>query len=214
MSKIKAVLFDLDGTLRDTRELIYASLDHAFRGLGLASPTRAELLPYIHHHMFVHEKFAGSVDFKKFEQAYVSKVDELLPQVKMYLKAQEVLGELQRAGYKLGLVTGARRAQEAAEKYGIAEYLDVIVGAREITKHKPDPEGLQLALQQLGILPNQVVYVGDLAVDAKAAQTADLRAFIGITHGFATAAELKAAGADYIIDSLAELPAVIKKIEQ
>ncbi|WP_213190897.1 HAD family hydrolase, partial [Escherichia coli] len=70
MSKLKAILFDYDGTLRDTRSLIYASFDFAFDAHDKPVPTKDELAPYIHHHSFVHEALMPEVPYEDFEREY------------------------------------------------------------------------------------------------------------------------------------------------
>ena len=214
MAKLKAILFDLDGTLRDTRELIYSALDHAFTELGLPSPTVEELAPYVHHHSFVHKQFAPDVTLEDFEQVYGAKVEQMLPGVQLYEQAAETLEQLQAAGYKLAIVTAARSAPQGVQDHGIDTYLSTLVSARDITKHKPDPEGTKLALERLHVAPEEAIMVGDMPTDTQAGQAAGLLATVGVTHGLGSKEALQAAGTDYIIGSLGELPAVIKKIEQ
>lgn len=210
--KIKAVLFDYDGTLRDSRSLIYASLEHTFTEHGLPAPTKDELAPHIHHHSFVHEALAPEVPYDDFEGVYRDKVNELMPTVKLYDGAEELLHKLDQADYKLGLVTAAKDAAKNLEDLGVAQLFDVVISAKDITKHKPDPEGILLAVERLGIEPGEAVYVGDMMTDMYAAQAAGLKACIGVTIGMANRRELETSQADYIIDSLAELPPILQKL--
>ncbi len=213
MSKIKAVLFDYDGTLRDSKSLIYASYDHAFRANGLQSPSKEEIDPHIHHGSFVHQALAADVPYEDFDKHYRVKVNELMPSVGLFEGTGSLLQELSETGYKIGLVTAAKHPQEDLARHGVADYFDVVISAQDITKHKPDPEGINLALEKLGTTPDEAVYVGDMLTDIQAAKAAGLRAAIGITIGFATRRELEAVNADYVIDSFAELPSVLAKLE-
>lgn len=90
--------------------------------------------------------------------------------------------------------------------YGIPQF--EVVSADDVTKTKPDPEGILKALDRLGLKKNEVIAMGDHPVDMKAAQAAGVKA-IGTTHGFSTAAELKEAGAIKTIASLLEIPQII-----
>lgn len=213
MTKIKAVLFDYDGTLRDSKSLIYEGIEHAFKANNLAVPSHEELAPHMHHHSFVHKALAPEVSYDDFEHELSAKVDELMPTVGLYPYVEDALVVLHNAGYRIGLVTAAKTATDDVKRLGIGEYFDVIVSGKDITKHKPDPEGINLALETLGIVANEAIYVGDMMTDMYAAQAAKLRACVGVTFGMANHRELETAGADYIINELIALPAVIEQIE-
>ncbi len=90
--------------------------------------------------------------------------------------------------------------------YGIPEL--TVVTCEEVTKTKPDPEGILKLLDDLNVEPDEVVVLGDHPVDMYAAHAAGLHS-IGISHGFGTIADLKEAGAVQIVDDLASLPRII-----
>lgn len=75
---------------------------------------------------------------------------------------------------------------------------------------KPDPEGIHLLMHRLDVAPDEVIVLGDHAVDMQAAQAAGVHA-IGISHGFGTPAELTEAGALTILDNLSSLPILIER---
>jgi phosphoglycolate phosphatase-like HAD superfamily hydrolase len=90
--------------------------------------------------------------------------------------------------------------------YGISDL--AVVTCEDVTKTKPDPEGILKLMDTLHVRPHEVVVLGDHAVDMRAASAAGLPG-IGISHGFGTPAELKEAGALCVIDDLASLPKII-----
>ena len=90
--------------------------------------------------------------------------------------------------------------------YGLPEM--AVVTCDDVTKTKPDPEGLLMLLDQLNVSSDEAVVLGDHAVDMQAAHAAGLH-IIGISHGFGTVADLKEAGAIRIVDDLASLPRII-----
>lgn len=98
---------------------------------------------------------------------------------------------------------------KAQEFYGLPAF--TVVTADDTTRHKPDPEGLNLAMQRLGASPDASVVLGDHKVDIQTAVSAGVNRRIGITHGFNDKPTLEAAGATEIIDSLHELPALLTK---
>lgn len=91
--------------------------------------------------------------------------------------------------------------------YGIPEF--VAVTADDVSKTKPDPEGILKALSILELQKDEVIAMGDHPFDMQAARTAGVHA-IGTTHGFSTAAELKGAGAFLTVDNLVTIPRLIE----
>jgi HAD superfamily hydrolase (TIGR01509 family) len=210
--KIKAILFDLDGTLRDTREAIYSSLERALEVHAPRVPSREEMGPVIHHHTEVHRTFAPDADSHAFEESYREKVTDMVNESVLYDGVHEIVQQLHKTGYKLAIVSAASRLEQYVQKAGLVEFFDAFVGGNTTTEHKPHPAPVLLALEQLGVKAEEAIMVGDLAADIQAAQAAGVQATIGITHGFGTRTSLEQAGADHIIDSLPELVPLIKKL--
>lgn len=210
--KIKAILFDLDGTLRDTREAIYSALEHAISSHAPTVPTREEMASTIHHHTEIHRKFAPNTDLDVFEKSYREKVDGLVTESVLYEGVKELVDGLHDQGYKLAVVSSATRVEQYLHKAELHHYFDALVNGGDTTEHKPHPAPVLLALERLGVQPEEAVMVGDLAVDIEAARQAGVTALVGITHGFGSRESLLEAGASYIIDSLAELQDILKKL--
>lgn len=213
MAKLKALLFDLDGTLRDSRRAIYPSIEHAFATHGLPVPSRDELEQYSHSLRAVHAGFAVPVAYNDFLAAYDAHLMTLLHTIIPYDGAWDMLAEL-HTEYKIGLVSSARQARRALELDNVLHLFDVVIGGLDTDKHKPDPTPINMALESLQVAPTEAVMVGDLAADIQSAHNAGLRAAIGLTHGFGSRALLETAKADYIIDSLSELLPIFAIIEK
>lgn len=211
MAKIKAVLFDLDGTLRDSMRVIWPATEQTLEAHGI-SATREEMRPYIHYHGDLHKKFASHVPWEEFHQTFYDKLGNLRAEHSMYDFAVETLKQLHQQGYILGLVTSATTARKFLTSAGVIDLFTVIVTPEEVEERKPHPAPVLLALEQLRIQPTQAVMVGDLPADITAAKAAGLTKTIGITHGFGTVEMLSEAGADYTIDSLEEIPKLLDTI--
>jgi pyrophosphatase PpaX len=205
------VLFDLDGTLRDSRAAIWPATEHALREHGVEA-TREEIMPHVHYHEAVRQELAGHVSEEDFQAAFREKLETLRPQITMYEAAPAVLKILHNQGYKLGIVTSATTGQKALKDAGLGYLFDAFVGSADTEERKPHPEPVLLALEKLGCAAVDAVMVGDLAADIMAAKAAGLPVTIGITHGFGTKEMLEAAGADHIIDALEELPKLLDTI--
>ena len=90
--------------------------------------------------------------------------------------------------------------------YGMADLS--VVTCEDVAATKPDPEGILKLMDQLKVTPDEVILLGDHAVDMHAAKAAGVHA-IGISHGFGTPADLKEAGALRVVDDLATIPWII-----
>jgi HAD superfamily hydrolase (TIGR01662 family) len=211
--KIKAVLLDLDGTLRDTRDAIYGAYQHAIKTHSGRDVGRDEIKPHVHHHTVVHQAFASHVPTDDFTATYMDKVYKDLDDVGLYEGVEALLDDLQQAGYRLAIVTSATqdKTEQFLERRGLAGRFQAIVGMTPGWRPKPAPDLLQTALEKLGCKPSEAIMLGDMTVDIAAAHAAGMPC-VAITHGFATQQELEVAGADYIIDSLGELQDLLNQL--
>lgn len=210
MSKLKAVLFDLDGTLRDTTEIVYVAIEETLEHHDVPKPTREELYPHIHHHSIVHSVFSPHIDYEPWLAVYREKLGLGWMDAPFHDGTEKLLAELQSEGYQLAIVTSAEydRTKEYLRYRGIDGYFSAVAAVREGVRPKPEPDLIHDALDQLGYQAHQAIMVGDMMADVEAAHAAGVKC-VGITHGFSTRKDLKKAGADYMIDYLSEVPLVL-----
>lgn len=171
------VLFDLDGTLIDSIELILESARFAFAKLGRTAPSDAEWLTGVGiplRTMF--GRYAeDAADCERLVQAYreyqMPNHDRL---VRAYDGVVDTIRELRARGHEIGVVTSKSEslALRGLACVGIARYMDTIVGCDGCTRHKPDPEPVRLALHRLACDPADAVFVGDSVHDAIAGNAA------------------------------------------
>jgi AHBA synthesis associated protein len=180
---LRAILFDLDGTLLDSFEshlAIYRSTLAAF-GIDLsAAAFREHYSPdwndfYRRVGLAVEHWDAASVSWLREASAHRPRP---FPGVVATLRRL-------RARFQLGLVTSGSRSRVEAdlERCGIVSFLAVIVTADDVKKPKPAPEGLHTALRSLGIPARQALYVGDTEPDYEFARAAGVE-FVGVASGF------------------------------
>ena len=182
MAQARAVIFDLDGTLIDSIELIVRSYEHAVLEHGLPSPGRSEWLRWLGTPL--KHQFSLLVGECEDQEARVEALirtyrawnlahhDEL---VKPYRGVTEAVARLAADGRILGIVTSKMRAsaQRGMLHVGLEpQWFQAVVGLEDTARHKPDPAPLLLALDQLGVAPEQAIYVGDSPHDAACAQAA------------------------------------------
>jgi HAD superfamily hydrolase (TIGR01509 family) len=216
MAAVKAVIFDMDGVIIDSRELIYRAMEDTLATNGVHGITRQEIAAVTGkpiHAMYA--LLAPNHDAYELEKAHLAHHQVNMHLVKVYDGASAVLAQLKLQGRQLGLFTGFdKQTYDRLRQFELEGCFGSVVECTRYTKHKPDPEGLYICLEELAVAPEDAVYIGDGVSDVLAGKAAGVRAVIGITQGFGSREALEAAGADYIIDSLSELPTIIKTIEQ
>ncbi len=207
-----AVLFDLDGTLVDSIDLLVASMEYAYEGRE-RKPPLAEWLALIGTPLdaMLARWADGPADVDALRARYrehqLAKHDEML---KLYPGMVETVRSLHADGHPLAVVTsklevGARRALKFAR---IEECFAAVVGIDHTTRHKPDPEPVHFALSRLGVPAAQAMFVGDSTHDMQAGRAAGVYT-VAALWGPYTREQLAPTAPDAFIASFDELRAVV-----
>lgn len=212
MIKKDTILFDFDGTIMDTNNVILMSWQHTFRTLenreadeGELTKTFGEPLDITIRRFFPDVPVDESIEiYRSYQRENFTGLITLFPGM------AELLKELKTQGYKIGLVTSRlyHTTVQGLEKYGIKEYFDAIVTPEDTDRHKPDPEPILIALQKLGAEPEAAVMLGDTLFDLKCAKNAHVESVLvswSLALRGATRETLGDDAPDYIIDSPEEL---------
>ena len=210
---VKAVLFDLDGTLVDSVGAYLEVARAAARNHGLEV---TEL--QVRHALCSGASFwkgvipEGRDDGEALRQALFAHAAREWPRLlrehaRPFGGLAATLDELRGRGIALGIVSGAR--PEVLELLrDVLDRFDAVVLGDDVAQRKPHPEGLLKCLRQLGVDAADTVYVGDTPVDIQASRAAGTRA-IGVLSGAGDSALLSAHGPDRLARSHARLPALI-----
>lgn len=203
------VIFDLDGTVADTIDLIMSSYEHALKSvLGI------EVAPSVIRSWIgrtLQATFAADWPEHAAElvAAYRSWNEVNAPaMITAYPGVPELVGELAAAGIAAGVATSKRRSAAVDTLRFAGIDLAVIVAAEDTTSHKPDPEPLVLARERLGMTTEPTVYVGDALVDVRAARAAGMDA-IAVTWGAGEPDALIGAAPTALASTVAELRALL-----
>ena len=217
--KFKALLFDLDGTLADSRADITNSVNYTLQELEL--PT----LPDEMIHGFIGEGvrllLGRALNHIRQTQASEAEIDaalavyqrqyhaHLLDTTALYPEVSETLrsfAHLPKAvvtnkpyGFTLPLLEGLN----------LLPHFKVVLGGDSLATRKPDPLMLATAAQRCEVALNDCLMIGDSWVDIAAGRNAGI-VTVGYTQGFRGKDELVKAGADYLIDRFSELRAIIE----
>jgi len=204
-----AVLFDLDGTLVDSIELIVSAAMNAFASRPGPSPSEEQIrntigrpLPTTFGPWLVDDNDLPFL-ISKYREFQLEHHDRL---TKAYDGIVDAVAALDAAGCKMGIVTSkvGFRAERALVHTGLAQYMRCIIASDSTTRHKPDPEPVVAALEKLGAEPSHACFVGDSPYDIQAGRAAGVHA-IGVTWGAFTRETLIDAGAEVILQHPPEL---------
>ena len=179
------VLFDLDGTLIDSAEMILASLRHTTRAVLGRDVAEDELRAGIGMPLVAHMAQLDPRRADDLVRVYSEHNETLHDTLAACDGVLDVLRTLSDEGRRLAVVTAKRRATVtlAFERIPeLASYFDVVVAAEDTTRHKPHPEPLLLALDRLDAASAGAAYVGDSPVDVQAAHAAGV-ASIAVAWG-------------------------------
>lgn len=208
MNQIRTMLFDLDGTILDTNELIIRSFLESLKGSVPEGFGREYIIPSMGQPLGDQMKlFSGLEDVSHLVAAYreinLRLHDEL---VKPFENVIEVLEKLHKDGIQIGVVTTKIRltTEKGLKFVGIYDYVDAIITIDDVTNAKPHPEPVQKALAMLNADPSSTIMVGDSTVDMQSAVAAGVTA-VGVAWSLKGGQVLKDAGAAYVIDDMREL---------
>ena len=172
----KYILFDFDGTLVNTNDVILASWQHTYRHyLGHEMPVDHITSCFGEPLLLTMEREFPGVDpqesadvYRQFQLENADKLVTIFPGIK------ELLADLKEAGYVLGIVTS--RTRESALRYmdmfAITSYFSDLVTCDDTTVHKPNPDPILLAMSKLGASAEESIMIGDSPFDIKCANNA------------------------------------------
>ena len=222
--KLKALLFDLDGTL----------IEFKFRVIEL----KKELFDKLNDNNVIIEKRFQKESIQNIceEAQRIMKnnankeCDRITSDMKEFIEKYEIEGLKQSAikkdvfyvfnwlkkkEIKLALVTnnGRKSAEYAVNRFELIEYFDVIITRDEVNKWKPHPEPIQKAINQLKIEPSEGIFIGDSKMDIQSSKSAGVKV-VSIPTGIHSKQQLDEEDPDYLIYSLLEIITIVNNINE
>jgi pyrophosphatase PpaX len=211
---LPVLLFDLDGTLLDTIELLLSSMHHAFEGrehrpsdgdwiAGIGTPLNAQLL-----------EFARSPDdltlllerYRAFQREHHDRL------TRSYPGAAATLESLRARGHRFAVVTS--KIEELAHRglthVGMTHLFETVVGLDSTTRHKPHPEPVLVALDRLGAQPHQAAFIGDSPHDVHSGNAAGVTTIAALWGPFSRT-DLIPAAPTFFLERITDLPALLDR---
>ncbi len=219
LSLNQTILFDLDGTLVDTTNLILQCFDHSWQSVCGRVPSRESLLETFG--IPLREAMRRLlVDSKETMTSSVRDefTDRLLTEYRSFNVAnhdlmarpfdgaQETVSKLRARDYRIGVVTSKSReiALRGLKLCGLDAMIDTAIFLEDTSRHKPDPEPIRLALERLNARREAAAYVGDSLHDIEAGRRAGVRT-VGALWGPALPGALESAAPDHLAASFDQL---------
>lgn len=215
MGPIRGVLFDIDGTLLDTREGWVRAFNESLRAVGHAGLPPAEVARWIGtpFAQILEDACGISGDrARTVEEAFVRREHELLRDgVRAFPGIPEALRRL--GPWRLAAVTNKRTetARLALDLAGLLSAFATVVGGDATRRKKPAPDPVHRAAELLGVDPSVCALVGDTENDVLAGRAAGART-IGVTWGYGGRRRLEAAGVDFLVESPAALEPLLRAL--
>jgi HAD superfamily hydrolase (TIGR01509 family) len=209
-STLKGVLFDWDGTLLNSHHADTAAYLAMFRAMGIPWGL-AELEKHYSPNWYRVYRSALLPKSKWDDADRIWRAHYALHKPKLMAGARRVLSALSRR-HSLGLVTSGDRdrVHRQLKEFALWDTFAARVCSGDTAERKPHPAPLKLALRRMRLNPQDTVYVGDAPEDLQMARSAGVRAAIAVLGPFPTEKRLRAAKPDALLESIEELPRVLK----
>jgi pyrophosphatase PpaX len=186
---LKCIVFDMDGTLTQTNQLIYDSFNY----IAQKYAGRTYTIPEIHAMFGPPEEEAlleivrpdqmdeVMKDYLAFYRTHHSQLARLFPGI------EDILRSTKECGKTLALFTGkgTHTTRITLQEFHIDKYFDCVVTGNDVVNRKPSSEGLQKIMEHFVLQPNEVLMVGDAVSDVKAAHDAGVKIAVVVWDSYA-----------------------------
>lgn len=207
MANITTLLFDFDGTLLDTNELIIQSFEQVLNSRYPGQYTREDILPFMGPTL--KESFdtvdadLSDVLIQEYRTWNLANHDQL---VKEFDGVSETLQRLKENGMKMAIVSTKRNnmVMRGLQLMGLEDFFDTVIGLDDVQRPKPDPEPLLLALERLGSKPEEALMIGDNTHDIGGGKNAGVRT-AGVAWSLKGEAFIRSLEPDYVLQHISDL---------
>ena len=207
MNKFDGIIFDIDGTIVQSNELIFATFNHVtekFLGkttspeeiIALFAPTEGVIIKQL----FANNFDNVMLDYYKFYKENHNKM------AKVFDGITELITELKNRNVLLSVYTGKGKGSTeiTLEELGLNKMFDMVVTGDDIVGHKPSPEGVDIFVNKYNLNRSRVLMVGDAPPDVKAAKATGIKIASVLWDSYAKE-EVLQMGSDYYFETVEEL---------
>jgi HAD superfamily hydrolase (TIGR01509 family) len=210
--KYKGIIFDIDGTLTSTNELIFASFNHVAEKYLSRTFSDKELMSFFGPTEDVILKQWCGDNYEKARKDYYDFYSDHHHMADLYPGITEILNDLKSKNIFLSIFTG--KGKDAAtitlKKLEVYDYFDLIITGDDVKEHKPSPEGINIFLEKFNLKKEEVLMIGDAISDIKAARKAGIKIASVVWDSYAKEEIIKL-GSDYVFNTVDELKEYLEK---
>lgn len=211
IQRIKALCFDVDGTLSDTDDVythkvarffprfLFKDPEHAARRFVMWAEAPGNALLGLTDTIGLDDEIIALIDWMSRHQRRSAKTFWLIPGVDGMLKKLQ-------GHYPMSVVSARdeKGTMRFLEQFDLVQYFDAVITGQSAARTKPYPDPVMLAAQRMGVEPGACLMIGDTTVDMRAGKSAGAQT-VGVLCGFGEEAELRRKGADMILKTTSEL---------
>ena len=212
---VKNIVFDFDGTLADTSNLIIATMQQSIKEMGLPFRSDEEIkstigvrLEEIPSILWPEIKRLGDTYGVIYRKNFETLKDRIA--IKLFPGVKKILAKLKENGYRMAVATSRshRSVEELTNKLGIRDCFDCLLGGDDILEGKPSPESIYKILHDMDWKKEETMMVGDMSVDILMGKNAGIST-CAVTYGNGKILELEESGADYIVNCFPDLMNIV-----
>lgn len=210
--KFKGLIFDIDGTLTNTNQLIFDSFNHIADKFWNKTLPPEEII-----------KLFGPTEDDIIDLLFKEKAEEVKKEYFNYYESnhsvaslhsgmKELLEQVKQKSIPLGVYTGKGKTTTTItlKKFDLYDYFDLIITGSDVKEHKPSPEGISMFLDKFGLSSKTVLMIGDSTADIKAARAAKIKSALVLWDCYAKEECLKM-NPDFIFNVPKELSDFLNK---
>lgn len=205
-SRFKGIIFDVDGTLTFTNQLIFDSFNHITKKYLGKSYTDEEIIALFGPTEDVILKEMCKDDYDNARKDYYAYYKDNHDIARLYEGIKELIIDVYNAGILLSIFTGKGRTSAliTLDELGLTDYFDMIVSGDDVENHKPSPEGILMFLNKHNLNPKDVLMIGDAPSDIIAARQCGVEIASVVWDSYAED-EVKKLNSTTVFHSVAEL---------
>jgi phosphoglycolate phosphatase len=213
--RYRAVVFDLDGTLVDSYTALAEAVNHARRTHGLHELSTARIREFVGDGIerLLQRAFERTDVPHTVRESFESRYDEICcGESKVLADVETTLAKLAELGVEMAVCTNKPTvfSKKILDFLELSRYFRAIVGPDVAGARKPDPRHVMVTMESLACAPNEVLFVGDMPLDVRAARNSGVDVAV-VASGSSSPEQLVAAEPDHFLERFADLLKIVRR---
>ena len=214
MRSVSALIFDFDGTLIDSSDGVVEAVNYSLRQLGQPEQPAEVIKRYIGFPLSqMYPDFTSAPLSELYRHFQVKAVDSVVEATTPLEGADALVAKLKEQGYRMAIATTKRKQHVDAilDRLNWRGFFGAAVGGDEVSRVKPDPEALAIAIKRLGAHASESLMIGDTVNDVLAARAMGMRV-AAVSSPYGRRDELVKSGPDFFLEEICELQQLLERL--